>query len=536
MEIYTFEKSYLERYEYFTKVLHYKKDKIIPASEVKLEWSYETDIALEAGWEALWKIPYLTCHELNIHYPTIVLIVVAEIESDDLSALVRIRAVQDDIHLPFEYNVPLIELYPLKRNRDMLYHMDTIAECIDMLRFFYNFLWMPWDADDDETCDWFRNHLDTRLTLFFDMKKGIVSKKTSDLIRTLIREGKDIQEKIDKLGLDISDDEEEQEKEIVCKLMKLHLRLHQIKDEMVILENPAMREFLVKSKNNEIEIKRRENRGQQKEAHFIWLGGSLEETIEALKSTQDFLPSNMFTKTSNCLQEALDIANTGDIIIIGKGEHQIKNAGNLENGGVLKGTGKAESNIIFPRTTGIGPCLLDFSGDEVILENITVELRTIQTGIIVRKGLLKLNNCYIVVRNQSIIKLGIVILPGARLIAHNTYFIGLGTGIVVSNSAETILSECSFDNCVEGLELNHKSKLSANSCSFTNCKEYGIRKGSEKMTKSKFKAGDVNLLQSEPDTCVENCKFENNVKGNICLKSCVEIVLPERKECISYYD
>lgn len=46
-----------------------------------------------------------------------------------------------------------------------------------------------------------------------------------------------------------------------------------------------------------------------------------------------------------------------------------------------------------------------------------------------------------------------MVLPGAKLTAHNTRFIGLGTGIVVSNSAEAILSGCDFDNCVEGLQV-----------------------------------------------------------------------------------
>lgn len=296
MEIFTFEKNFQERFKDFSNVL-YDSEKILPAPQVKAEWTYQIDMVLETvGWQALWKIPCSTCHDFNIHYPTIVAVEIEHVDSNEHSALVKIVAVQDDIHLPEKYDVPLVELYPTRTQQNSALDVASTAECIDMLRFFYSFLWMPWDADDDEICDWFTNHLEIRLKLFFDMKKGIVSKKTSDMIRTLIREGRDIQEKIERLGLDISDDEEDQEKETVCQLMKLHLRLHQIKTEMVILENPEMRELLVKSKNNEMEINRRENRGQRTEAHFVWLGGSLEETIEALKSTQDFLPSNIFTK------------------------------------------------------------------------------------------------------------------------------------------------------------------------------------------------------------------------------------------------
>lgn len=81
---------------------------------------------------------------------------------------------------------------------------------------------------------------------------------------------------------------------------------------------------------------------------------------------------------------------------------------------------------------------------QVLLENITIDLRDLQAGILIRKGLVKLTNCRVVVLNQSVIKLGIVVLPGARLIAKNTYFTGLGSCIAVRTSAEAVLSDCYF--------------------------------------------------------------------------------------------
>ena len=68
---------------------------------------------------------------------------------------------------------------------------------------------------------------------------------------------------------------------------------------------------------------------------------------------------------SNCLEEALDVCRIGDIILIGKGNHQIRGARNLEDGGTLRGIGKLESIIVNPTEIESGPSLLDFSGDEV---------------------------------------------------------------------------------------------------------------------------------------------------------------------------
>lgn len=65
------------------------------------------------------------------------------------------------------------------------------------------------------------------------------------------------------------------------------------------------------------------------------------------------------------MQEALNASTTGDIIVIGKGEHQMKGIGNLEEAGTLKGIGLPESTILKPQETEIGPTLVDFSGTEV---------------------------------------------------------------------------------------------------------------------------------------------------------------------------
>lgn len=61
--------------------------------------------------------------------------------------------------------------------------------------------------------------------------------------------------------------------------------------------------------------------------------------------------------------------------------------------------------------------------------------------------------CRIFALNQSIVKLGIIILPGAKLIMEKISFDGLGTAVVIYGTGEVIMNECSFKNCIEGVQV-----------------------------------------------------------------------------------
>lgn len=302
MEVYTFDKSLQERLVELTEILS-SRGEIVPASQIQAEWSYHIELVIEpVGWQALWKIPRLICEDFQVHYPTIVVVEVEQVDFADLSALVKITAVQDEIHLPEKYDVQLVELYPTHTQENNVLDVVGTANCIDQLRFFFNYLWMPWDMDDDDNTDWVSVHLETRIRLFFDMKRGVVSKETSDVIRSLVREGREIQQQISKLEDTISEGEESHE--IVdggtaCQLMKLHFRIQQIKREVEVLENPAMREILVRNRNlslNNDKIQEQESKEKSMEGHFVWLGGTLEEMKEIISKVQACLPAGLYFK------------------------------------------------------------------------------------------------------------------------------------------------------------------------------------------------------------------------------------------------
>lgn len=297
MDVYSFDKSLQERLFEYTDILS-NPGKIVPASQIQWEWACDMEIVIEpVGWDALWNISRSTCEELEIQYPTIVMVAVISVDCSALSALVKITYVQDDIHLPEKHNVKLIELYPTIKQKNPSLDILGTANCIERLRFFYNYLWMPWDEDEDEDLDWVNQHLDQRLRLVYDMMRGTVNKETCDLVMSLMKEGKNIKEKITTLEAVLSDEEELHDgvANETCQLMKLHFRLRQIKSEMEVLENPLMREMLVKNqslmsdKRKSIDGKDRKNTGC-----LVWLGGAIKELQEATNKVQTIVPEDLF--------------------------------------------------------------------------------------------------------------------------------------------------------------------------------------------------------------------------------------------------
>ncbi|XP_017879040.1 protein nessun dorma [Ceratina calcarata] len=537
MEIYTFDKSLQERLVEFNDILS-SRGEIVPASQILAEWSYHVELVIEpVGWQALWRIPRLVCEDFQIHYPTIVVVEIEEVDFSDLSALVKITAVQDEIQLPDKCDVHLIELYPTLNQENTALDMVGTANCIDQLRFFYNYLWMPWDVDDDDDVDWVSVHLETRIRLFFDMKRGIVSKDTCEIIRGLVREGKEIQQKISKLENTISEEEEESESNIdggtACQLMKLHFRLQQIKREMEVLENPSMREILVMNKTSSSDNDKLERKDMKEkmEGYFVWLGGSLEEMKEAINKAQSLTPAELYFKISGSLFDTLHTCDAGDIILVGEGTHQIKSAGSLEDGGIIKGIYNFENTILNMKETETAPSLFDFSGNEVLLENITMNVGDLRAAIIVRAGTTKIVNCKICVLNQSTVKLGVVVLPDAKLVMENTLLDSLGTGLVIYCNGEVTLNNCSFKNCAEGIQLHDGAKLIGKKCSLSNFKEYAIRLETQKyLEDSKSKVGGPELLEKVPEISLSDCKFESNGKGDVALKPGMQFISRKQDE------
>lgn len=402
-QILTFDKSYQQRFQEYMDVL--SGYEILAANQVKKEWGFYLEMVIDPnGWQAVWKIPRITCEKYKILYPTIVLVYVDNIDFRDLSAFVKILAVQDDIHLTESHIVPLTQLWPTKYQDDTVgLNLQATGNGIDMLHFFYNHLWRPWDIDDDENIDWLSKHLEIRLRLYYDIKMGAIPRGTAEHLRSLLTEAKSLQNKREQLEEDLSDQEDididyspndnkANVNESVQTLMNLHIRMTQIKSEVEILENPVLRAVLLRQKETEV------GESQQDEIQQKWLifksGSSVDEYISFLSDVKDVYPPETTFKSSTTLQNALENAMPKDSIIIFPGQHNVRSVCGLEEGGTIKSLEK--NNTRTELISSNENIMLDFSGENVLLENLTINSNLSQCGILVRKGHVKLQNCSLI--------------------------------------------------------------------------------------------------------------------------------------------
>lgn len=91
---------------------------------------------------------------------------------------------------------------------------------------------------------------------------------------------------------------------------------------------------------------------------------------------------------------------------------------------------------------------------QINIENVSIDLGELIVGIIVRQGCVKISNSKISSSKQSVVKLGVIVLPGAKFVAENVTFSSLGSAVVVYKEGETLLSHCSFEECVEGVHVS----------------------------------------------------------------------------------
>lgn len=65
---------------------------------------------------------------------------------------------------------------------------------------------MPWDTDADDL-NWAEKHLDSRIRFCFDLKRGM-SRALADHIRVQLVDARYIQSRLDRIEMDLSDDED----------------------------------------------------------------------------------------------------------------------------------------------------------------------------------------------------------------------------------------------------------------------------------------------------------------------------------------
>lgn len=519
-QVFNFDKSLQQRLREYKDV--FDGFEILPASGLKKEWGFYLELTMDPnGWQAIWKISRTTCDILKLPFPTIVLVFVLDVDFSNLQALVRVIAVQDESHIiPEKHHVPLIQLWPTKaQDETVALNLSSTANVIDMLRFFYIHLFMPWDIDDDETSDWKSKHLESRLRLYYDMKNGMIPKATSLRLNSLLTEARRIQNKKEQIELQLEEtviDEDSSEKNIE-ELTNIHLRLIEIKCEVEILENPLLRKAFLKRQQQQ-QLLNVENVKEPR----IWLiqeNGQVESYLRFLEQVKLLYPKEKVIVQPN-LSQTLEYGGPNDSFILAEGKYEVNVITTLENGVILKGIGNRDNIVLDSMLDDI---MLDFQVEHCLVENVTLDASMSQCAAVIRKGKVTFSNCKIVGDGVSTIHQGIIVLAGAELELINCEMYGFYIALVGNSGSQVTMQNTEIYNVHYGLKIYDNSLVNVHKCTFRNCKDYGVFVETENLEEGIHNVGNFEILNKIPQVKTEFVNGMNNGKGDVLINRTSQI-------------
>lgn len=547
MDVFEFEKSLLTRMEETLAVLS-ARGECIPASAVRTEWANYVEVAIEpTGWQALWRIPRVLCEDLSVSYPTIIMGTVQQVLFDEMKAIFHVQAVQeDDVHLMERQLVSLEELWPLREQENEALNVDRTADCIDRLRFFYQHIWMPWDNDsDDDRVDWASKHLESRVKFYYDLKNKTMSKRLSSHLLALLAEGNYIQKKREILEMEIDLQDEDSgvdetnlsQHSKASDLMKLHLRLNSIKNEVDILENPAMREVYEKAlfPTEDSCFKNTSTGGPLSvETLVVTHIGTLEQQIQYLNEAKKDIESHKFVRMCDSLQGALDRCKASDELYLPPGKHLIKFLEYLNGGGSLKAISAINfveaseqrrldviDEVAVVCSKDDDSVLLTIDGD-YCFENILLDCTNVRSGVLIKRGNVAFQNCCFIGDPKSTTKQGIVIFGNSTVRFKGCVIKDFSTGIYSNRNSTIELSESLIDSCITGIEMMHAGSINFSSSKIINCKSYGVILDVDDLNgslkgESRLTFEDYNQIDRKEFNFRGACEFKDNGRANFAV-------------------
>ena len=100
------------------------------------------------------------------------LVNVLDVICDSLEAEVElVRISEEGEEVGNLATVPIDELFAVREQEIQTLDLTSTVTAIDLIRFFYKNIWMPWD-EDSEVEDWPSQHLHNRVRLHFSLMTG----------------------------------------------------------------------------------------------------------------------------------------------------------------------------------------------------------------------------------------------------------------------------------------------------------------------------------------------------------------------------
>ncbi|XP_063096330.1 testicular spindle-associated protein SHCBP1L isoform X2 [Cavia porcellus] len=335
------------------------------------------------------------------------------------------RDLVDGVLEELEHGVPLLEVYPIEGQDAEIWE---IALALEVVRFFYDFLWRDWD--DEENCENYSALIEERINLWCDIQDGTIPAPIAQRFKKTLEKYKKKRVELIEYQNNIKEDPSAAEAvecwkkyyEIVmlCGLLKmwedLRLRVHGPFFPRILRRRKGKRDF------------------EKTVTHIV----AKLMTTEMVKD----LSSDTLLQQHDDLDLALDSCYSGDTIVIFPGEYQSANIALLTDDIIIKGVGRREEIMITSKPSH--DSFVVSKADSVKLMNLSlIQQGTVDGIVVVESGHMTLENC--VLRCEGT---GVCVLTGATLTITDSEITGAqGAGVELYPGSIAILERNEIHHC-----------------------------------------------------------------------------------------
>ncbi|XP_059051877.1 protein nessun dorma [Achroia grisella] len=435
------------------------------------QWSIQAELLVEPiGWDALWKLSKYFCKKFEVRFPCIAIVTVRSVDFESLSTCVDVQSVQHEtVSLPETVeDVPLIELWPTIVQREQCINVDTTAEFIDLLRFFYNDIWMPWDDDENDKV-LLPNTIQDRMQLWTEIHDGTIPNCVARSIILLRNSAITAHEKLKELDSSICELEIPDEDDsllppgYLTQCAEMSARLDGLISKWTLYENPLIRnEYLPKARSKWQKNKNKKN------VVALWKGGSPFEFHDISKFLRSRLTNEHTLTMTVSAEEGLSL-EPEELVVCSK-VYEVPEM-------PLSQISMCSVNGSTLKSDDMRSCLFMLS-EECRLQGLTLHCALVNTIIVMRSGTLHISDCTLLddsENSQRDFAQGIVAMSGAKILLENCTFDNFYSAIVVHKGANVELRKCLIKKCDVGIQMYSGSTVDINNTKINNCTENCIR-------------------------------------------------------------
>ncbi|GCC29775.1 hypothetical protein chiPu_0008217 [Chiloscyllium punctatum] len=338
------------------------------------------------------------------------------------------RELVEEVLDELDHCVPLLEVYPID---DQDSAVRGIAQALENVRFFYDFLWRDWD--DEEGCENYTALIEERIRLFYDIQDGTIPGPIGQRFKRTLEKYRNKRVELIEYQSNIREDPSAAEAVecwkkyyeilMICGLLKiwedLRLRAH----------GPFFPRIL------------RRRKGQRSSGKIVTHIVAKMLTADMIK---DFSANTLIQQHDN-LDASLDSCFSGDTVVIFPGEYHASGFGMLTDDIVIRGAGSREEIVIFSDPTQDN--FVASKSQNISLVHLTLVQRGTTDGIVVvESGHMTLEDCLLRCEGT-----GICVLTGAALTMKNCELTGAqGPGVELYPGSVA---------CLEGNDIHKCSNI-----------------------------------------------------------------------------